>query len=231
MGPPEGPHAPVGRPWRRCLGRRCPTSRSRSPISRAWASDLILDTGAWSCIRSPSRRIRRRSVRRRAECWFVVPEGNGKTTTRGRLALYHCRVPPVRGRSGRRVVPRAGRDPVPAGRGLRAALEMLHSSVHSSFQAAKGKRKTDVPRFTCLEGYRRINHHTGGRIQVFAADDRTGDGIIPTLGIIDEPHRLPGPVAVPDVVGQAREAGRPDRRHLDCRRARVRFRDHPRAHP
>jgi phage terminase large subunit-like protein len=25
---------------------------------------------------------------------------------------------------------------------------------------------------------------------VFAADDRTGDGIIPTLGIIDEPHRL-----------------------------------------
>ena len=54
---------------------------------------------------------------------------------------------------------------------------------------SKGKRKTEVPRFVCLEGYRRINHHAGGRIQVFAADDRTGDGIIPTLGIIDEPHR------------------------------------------
>ena len=62
--------------------------------------------------------------------------------------------------------------------------------MHSAIQAAKGKRKTDVPRFLCLEGYRRINHHAGGRIQVFAADDRTGDGIIPTLGIIDEPHRL-----------------------------------------
>jgi phage terminase large subunit-like protein len=65
----------------------------------------------------------------------------------------------------------------------------LHALVHSDIQAAKGKRKTDVPRFLCLEGYRRINHHGGGRIQVFAADDRTGDGIIPTLGIIDEPHR------------------------------------------
>ena len=69
--------------------------------------------------------------------------------------------------------------------------ERLYAPVHSAIQAAKGKRKTDVPRFTCLEGYRRINHHGGGRIQIFAADDRTGDGIIPTLGIIDEPHRLP----------------------------------------
>jgi phage terminase large subunit-like protein len=56
-------------------------------------------------------------------------------------------------------------------------------------QEAKGKRKTEVPLFTCLEGYRRINHHAGGRIQVFASDDRTGDGIIPTMGIIDELHR------------------------------------------
>ena len=29
----------------------------------------------------------------------------------------------------------------------------------------------------------------GGRIQVFAAEDRTGDGLIPTLAIIDELHR------------------------------------------
>jgi hypothetical protein len=30
---------------------------------------------------------------------------------------------------------------------------------------------------------------SGGRLQVFAADDRTGDGVIPTLGILDEEHR------------------------------------------
>jgi phage terminase large subunit-like protein len=65
----------------------------------------------------------------------------------------------------------------------------MYEPVHSAIQAAKGKRKTAVPRFLCLEGYRRINHYQGGRIQVFAADDRTGDGIIPTLGLIDEMHR------------------------------------------
>jgi phage terminase large subunit-like protein len=44
--------------------------------------------------------------------------------------------------------------------------------------------------FRCYAGYRRIVYKpTGGRIQVFAADDRTGDGIIPTLCIIDELHR------------------------------------------
>jgi hypothetical protein len=45
-------------------------------------------------------------------------------------------------------------------------------------------------RFRVFEGYRRIKClRTDGRLQVFAADDRTGDGVIPTLALIDEPHR------------------------------------------
>jgi phage terminase large subunit-like protein len=45
-------------------------------------------------------------------------------------------------------------------------------------------------RFKCQEGYRRIKClRTGGRIQVYAADDRTADGIIPTLALLDELHR------------------------------------------
>jgi phage terminase large subunit-like protein len=32
---------------------------------------------------------------------------------------------------------------------------------------------------------------TGGRIQVYAADDRTGDGVIPSLAILEELHRHP----------------------------------------
>ncbi len=40
------------------------------------------------------------------------------------------------------------------------------------------------------EGYRRIkNLEDGGRMQVFAADDKTGDGIIPTDAFLDELHR------------------------------------------
>jgi hypothetical protein len=47
-------------------------------------------------------------------------------------------------------------------------------------------------RFRVYEGYRRIDAlRTRGRIQVFAADDRTGDGVIFTLALLEELHRHP----------------------------------------
>src|SRR3990167_7233568 len=123
------------------------------------------------------------------ECWLVVPEGNGKPSFVALLALYHCEHRPhaavavaASSREQSEILYRQAE-------GFVLRSERLHELVHSPIQAAKGKRKTTVPRFVCLEGYRRINHHEGGRIQVFAADDRTGDGVIPTLGIIDEAHR------------------------------------------
>jgi phage terminase large subunit-like protein len=125
-----------------------------------------------------------------SEAWELVPEGNTKTTTLAGVALYHAEHRPFA------AVPVAAASREQAeilyrqAEGFVLRSERLYAPVHSAIQAAKGKRKTTVPRFVCLEGYRRINHHGGGRIQVFAADDRTGDGIIPTLGIIDEPHRL-----------------------------------------
>jgi len=105
------------------------------------------------------------------------------------LALYHCEFRPFA------VVPVAAASREQAeimyrqAEGFVFRSPRLYEVVHSDLQVIKGKQKLDVPRFQCLEGYRRINHFQGGRIQVFAADDRTGDGIIPTLGIIDEPHR------------------------------------------
>jgi phage terminase large subunit-like protein len=118
-----------------------------------------------------------------------VPEGNGKTTLIAGLALYHIEHKPFA------AVPVAASSREQAENVYRQAegfvlrSERLYQPVHSAIAAAKGKRKTDVPRFLCLEGYRRINHHAGGRIQIFAADDRHGDGVIPTLAIIDEMHR------------------------------------------
>jgi phage terminase large subunit-like protein len=45
-------------------------------------------------------------------------------------------------------------------------------------------------RFRVFPGYRRIDaHRTGGRVQVYAADERTGDGVLPDLALIDELHR------------------------------------------
>jgi phage terminase large subunit-like protein len=124
------------------------------------------------------------------ECWLVVPEENGKTTLLADLALYHAE------HRDRAAVPVAASSRDQAvilyqqGEGFVIRTPALHEERESAILKAKGKRKTTVPRFLCLEGFRRINHFRGGRIQVFAADDDTGDGVIPTLGIIDEPHRM-----------------------------------------
>jgi phage terminase large subunit-like protein len=156
---------------------------------RQWALGIILDTGEPWVLEPFQLAFAADLFAGSPECWLVVPEGNGKTTLLAGIALYHCEYRPFA------VVPWAAASREQAEIGYRQAEGMvlrsprLHALVHSDIQQAKGKRKTDVPRFLCLEGYRRINHHGGGRIQVFAADDRTGDGIIPTLGIIDEPHR------------------------------------------
>ena len=65
----------------------------------------------------------------------------------------------------------------------------LHEQVHSDIASRRGKLKTLVPRFRALSGYRRIEHVSGSVIQMFAADDRTGDGVLFTMGILDELHR------------------------------------------
>lgn len=107
------------------------------------------------------------------ECWLVVPEGNAKTTSLAGLALHHIEHTP------------AARVPWAASSREQAEL---------GFVQAEGFVKRS-PRlsvlFKCLEGYRRIRRlEDGGRLQIFAADDRTGDGIIPgRLAIIDELHR------------------------------------------
>jgi len=156
---------------------------------RDWCSDLILDTGASFRPQGFQTDFIRDLFAGWPECWLVVPEGNGKTTLLAALSLYHTEYTPFA------VVPVAAASREQAeimyrqAEGFVFRSPRLHQMVHSDLQVIKGKQKTEVPAFQCLEGYRRINHYAGGRIQVFAADDRTGDGVIPTLGVIDEPHR------------------------------------------
>lgn len=160
------------------------------PHFRRWASDLILDTGESWHLEPFQEAFAEDIFAGYAEAWLLIPEGNGKTTTLAGIALYH-----VEHRAFAAVpVAAASREQAEIlyrqAEGFVLRSEALYRPLHSDIAVAKGKRKTEVPRYLCLEGYRRINHYKGGRIQVFAADDRTGDGIIPTLGIIDEPHRL-----------------------------------------
>ena len=191
--------APTGRTARRNVApvsvRPERAGKAPAPFTlahfRAWASDLILDTNESWHPEPFQEAFAEDLFAGYPENWLLVPEGNGKTTLLAGLALYHCEFRPFA------VVPVAAASREQAeilyrqAEGFVLRSDRMYASVHSPLQAAKGKLKTNVPRFVCLEGHRRINHHEGGRIQIFSADDRTGDGIIPTLGIIDEPHRLP----------------------------------------
>lgn len=154
-----------------------------------WAYELILDTGDPWRVETFILDFIADVFAGIPECWLVVPEGNTKTTTLAGLGLYHVEHRPMAS------VPIAASSREQAeimyrqAEGFILRTPRLYELLTSAIQQAKGKRKTEVPRFLPLEGHRRINHYQGGRIQVFAADDRTGDGVIPTLGLIDELHR------------------------------------------
>jgi hypothetical protein len=105
------------------------------------------------------------------EFWFVVPEGNGKTTFLALLGLYHCDY--------------TESAFVPIGASSATQAEILYRQGVGFVVRSRLER-----RFICQDGYRRINGtRLGGRIQVYAADDKTGDGLIPTLVLLDELHR------------------------------------------
>lgn len=163
---------------------------------RLWAADLVLDNG----LRFETELFQELflddvfatdplGLPLYTEIWLVVPEENGKTTLISGLALYHAEHRPMASVLVAASSREQGELVYRQGEGFVYRSPALHRMEHSPLKEAKGKRTTLVPRFDCLEGYRRINHHNGGRIQVFAADDRTGDGQLPTLGITEELHR------------------------------------------
>jgi Phage Terminase len=106
------------------------------------------------------------------EVWDVVPEGNGKSTLMGGFALYHA-------------------DYTPDASVLLAASSRDQCGILLGQAAGFVRRSPGFPeRFRVFEGYRRIKSlRLGGLIQVYAADDRTGDGVIFTLALVDELHR------------------------------------------
>ena len=106
------------------------------------------------------------------ECWLIVPEGNGKTTSLAGLGVYLLEY-----RDGAWISwAAAARDQAELG-----------------YRQAEGfilRSPTLRPIYKCLEGYRRIvNKINSRRMQIFAADDATGDGLIATDMFIDELHR------------------------------------------
>ena len=155
--------------------------------------------------------------------WVVVPEGNGKTTLMSGIALFHL-------------------DDEGWGSSSRSSSwprrpESRPSGFTFRPRAWSTRRPGFKDRFRCLPGHRRINRGLGKtqhnpRMQVFAADDRTADGAIFTLGIIDELPQPPRPAPLSPLARQTSQARRPAGHDLDRRRARIGVRgrahgDHP----
>lgn len=155
--------------------RPLPARKTGQPFTlahfKAWAKTLTLDNNSpWRLEPFQSAFVADVFAGAR-EAWLVVPEGNGKTTLVAGLALYH------------------------AAHMQWASVSVAASSREQAeivFRAAEGLivRSEREATFRAQEGYRRIRCDSmSSRIQIMAADAGTGDGIQPTLTIVDELHR------------------------------------------
>jgi phage terminase large subunit-like protein len=139
---------------------------------RAWASEVVLDNFERWELEPFQESFLEDVFAGTPECWLIVPEGNGKTTLMAGLALYHSEF--------------LATASVPVAASSREQAEIMYRQAEGMVLRTPRLRSV----FKCQEGYRRIkNLVNGSRMQVFAADDRTGDGLIPTLALIDELHR------------------------------------------
>jgi phage terminase large subunit-like protein len=106
------------------------------------------------------------------EAWKVVPEGNAKTTLMSGVALYWGHHSPT----ARIVMAAAARD----------QCQWLFDQAAGFIERSPGFDR----HFQVQDGSRRIKClRTGSKILVFSADDRTGDGAIFDLALLDELHR------------------------------------------
>jgi len=144
------------------------------PHFEAYASRLVFDDGEQHPPEDWQLAFVEDLFAGRRENWLITPEGNGKTTFTAILALYgadFCSGPWI-----------------PVGAASSKQARILHD------QAGEFVRKTPglEERFRVFDGYLKIaSKANGGRgIEIFAADPKTGDGVIPfPFAIIDEGHR------------------------------------------
>lgn len=108
------------------------------------------------------------------EVWQITPEGNGKSTFIAQLALYGADY---------------SESPwIPIGAASAKQARIVYDQAAGFVERTEGMDS----RFRCFGGYKLIRSRRNGGIgiEVFAADVKTGDGVIPfPYAIIDELHR------------------------------------------
>lgn len=139
---------------------------------KKWAKGVILDTGKYWKVEDFQALFLEDVFAGIPEIWLLIAEGNTKTTLLGGLGLYECQFK----RYGRVPVAASSRD---------QAFEMYLQA-----QGMVDRSEALQPIFVCHEGLRQIKCPSmESRIQIHAADDRTGDGAIFTKALVDEGHR------------------------------------------
>jgi len=142
------------------------------PHFEEWSSQLELEDGGNFILDPWERDFIEDMFTGIPEIWAVVPEESGKSTLISVVALYHARFR------------EQGYVPI--------AASAQEQSLVLYRQAEGFVRRTQVmdQEFERRPGIREIRcDYTGSLIKAKAADERTGDGIIPTLAICDELHR------------------------------------------
>lgn len=140
----------------------------------AYASFMVFDDGQRRRPEPWQVEIARDIFRGFREVWEIVPEGNGKSTFLAQLALYGADF---------------STSPwIPVGAASAKQARIIYDQAEGFVQ-----RTPELsPRFQCYGGYLRIKSlANGGKgIEVFAAEKKTGDGVIPfPFAICDELHR------------------------------------------
>jgi phage terminase large subunit-like protein len=133
---------------------------------------LTLDTGVKWELEPFQREIAADVLSGVRETLVLIPKGNAKTTLLAGIALHHLLT-----------VPDAS---VPIGAASREQAGILYRQASGFI-----RRNPQLEQFLKpQDGYRRIlNTVNGGILQVYASDADTGDGVIPTLALVDELHR------------------------------------------
>jgi len=151
-----------------------------------WASRLILDNGDPWRLEPFQAQFVADLFEGRPENWWILPEGNGKSTAIAGVALY-----------GLKFAPDAL---IPIAASTRDQARIIYRQM-KGFIRRSGliEPDTDGTWFEPFDGYRRIDLRAPGKtkrgevigtIEIHAADAGSGDGVIPyPFAFIDELHR------------------------------------------
>jgi phage terminase large subunit-like protein len=141
---------------------------------RRWAGYLVFDDGSQREPEGWQLEIAADIFKGFREVWQIVPEGNGKSTFLAQIALYGADF---------------SESPwIPVGAASAKQARIIYDQAAGFVERTPELRD----RFQCFGGYKLIRSLANGGIgiEVFAADAKTGDGVIPfPYALLDELHR------------------------------------------